>query len=41
MLVPLGTALGGVAFFHEHFALYELIGATLILGGTAFTALRR
>ncbi len=41
MLVPLGTAAGGVVFFHEHFALSELVGAALILGGTAFTALRR
>lgn len=41
MLVPLGTAVGGVVFFSEHFALYELVGAGLILGGTAFTALRR
>jgi drug/metabolite transporter (DMT)-like permease len=41
MLVPLGTAIGGVVFFSEHFALYELAGAALILGGTAFTALRR
>lgn len=40
MLVPLGTALGGMLFFHEHFALHELIGAALILGGTAFTAVR-
>lgn len=41
MLVPLGTAVGGAVFFSEHFALYELFGAALILGGTAFTALRR
>ena len=41
MLVPLGVAVGSVAFFHEHFALHELIGAALILAGTAFTALRR
>ena len=41
MLVPLGTAVGGAVFFREHFALSELAGATLILGGTAFTALRR
>lgn len=41
MLVPLGTAVGGAVFFHEHFAVHELIGAALILGGTTFTALRR
>ena len=41
MLVPLGIAAGGVIFFAEHFAPHELIGAALILGGTAFTALRR
>ncbi len=40
MLVPLGIAAGGAVFFHEHFAVHELIGAALILGGTAFTALR-
>lgn len=40
MLVPLGIALGGMAFFHEHFALHEALGAALILGGTAFTAVR-
>ena len=41
MLVPLGIAAGGVVFFAERFASHELIGAGLILGGTAFTALRR
>ena len=40
MLVPLGIAAGGAVFFHEHFAPHELIGAALILSGTAFTALR-
>lgn len=40
MLVPLGIALGGMAFFHERFAVHEAIGAALILGGTAFTAVR-
>lgn len=40
MLVPLGIAVGGVTFFHEHFTPHELIGAALILGGTAFTARR-
>ena len=39
MLVPLGIALGGMVFFHEHFSLHEVIGAVLILGGTAFTAM--
>jgi drug/metabolite transporter (DMT)-like permease len=41
MLVPLGVAVGSVAFFHEHFSLPELIGGALILAGTTFTALRR
>ncbi len=41
MIVPVGIALGGVAFFGEHFAPHELIGAALILGGTAVVALRR
>jgi drug/metabolite transporter (DMT)-like permease len=41
MLVPLGVAIGGVVFFAEHFAPHELIGAALILGGTAVTAARR
>lgn len=41
MLMPLGVAVGGVVFFHEHFTGRELIGAALILVGTAFTALRR
>ncbi|MEO6244477.1 MAG: DMT family transporter [Opitutaceae bacterium] len=41
MLVPLGIAAGGAVFFHERFAPHELIGAALILGGTAFTAARR
>ncbi len=40
MLVPLGIALGGMAFFREHFALHELLGAALILGGTAYNAVR-
>jgi drug/metabolite transporter (DMT)-like permease len=39
MLVPVGIAVGGVLFFQEHFMVHELIGAALILGGTAFTAL--
>jgi drug/metabolite transporter (DMT)-like permease len=41
MLVPPGIALGGAVFFHEHFSPHEVVGAALILGGTAFTALRR
>ena len=41
MLVPLGIAIGGVVFFAEHFASHELVGAALILGGTAVTAVRR
>jgi drug/metabolite transporter (DMT)-like permease len=40
MLVPLGIATGGMVFFHERFALHEAIGAALILGATAFTAVR-
>jgi drug/metabolite transporter (DMT)-like permease len=35
MLVPLGIAVGGVVFFHEHLTTPEIIGATFILGGTA------
>ncbi len=41
MLVPLGIGAGGVLFFHEHFAPHELLGAALILGGTAWPAVRR
>lgn len=41
MLVPLGIGLGGILFFGERFAAHELLGAALILGGTAYTALRR
>jgi drug/metabolite transporter (DMT)-like permease len=40
MLVPLGIAVGGVLFFGEHFRPHELVGAALILFGTAFTARR-
>lgn len=40
MLVPLGTALGGMLFFGEHFTPHEVLGAALILGGTAYTAVR-
>lgn len=41
MLVPVGIAAGGMLFFNEHFTLYEVSGAVLILAGTAFTAWRR
>lgn len=41
MLTPLGIAVGGALFFAERFSPLELTGAALILGGTAFTALRR
>lgn len=41
ILVPVGIAIGGVLFFHEHFTAHETIGAALILLGTGFTALRR
>jgi len=40
MLVPLGIAVGGVVYFREHFAPHELIGAFLILAGSALPALR-
>jgi len=41
MLVPVGIAAGGVLFFGERFTVHELAGAALILGGTAFIALRQ
>ena len=41
MLVPLGIAVGGAVFFAERFSPAELIGATLILVGTALPAIRR
>ncbi len=41
MLVPLGIAVGGAGFFHEHFSAHELVGAVLILGGSALPALRK
>lgn len=41
MLVPLGIAAGGFAFFDEQFSPHELVGAALIVGATAFVALRR
>jgi drug/metabolite transporter (DMT)-like permease len=40
MLVPLGIAAGGMTFFGERFTVHETVGATLILAGTAFTAVR-
>lgn len=41
MLVPIGIAVGGAAFFAERFTPQELIGAGLILLGTVFTSIRR
>ncbi len=41
MLVPVGIAAGGAVFFRERFTPTELAGAALILGGTAFSAIRR
>lgn len=41
MLVPLGTGIGGMVFFREHFTPLEFTGAALILVGTVGTALRR
>ena len=41
MLVPLGIAIGGAVFFREHFSANELMGAALILGGSALPAWRR
>jgi drug/metabolite transporter (DMT)-like permease len=40
MLVPLGIALGGMVFFGERFSVHEVVGAALILGGTAYNAVR-
>jgi drug/metabolite transporter (DMT)-like permease len=40
MLVPLGVAAGGWAFFQEKFTLLEMAGAALILAGTALTVAR-
>jgi drug/metabolite transporter (DMT)-like permease len=39
MLVPLGIAIGGAVFFHEHFSALELVGGALILAGSAAPAL--
>jgi len=41
MLVPLGIAAGGAAFFGEQFSTPALAGAALILGGTLLTLVRR
>ena len=41
MLVPVGIAAGGMAFFGERFHAHEFVGAALILAGTAFTAWRK
>ena len=41
LLAPVGVALGGALFFHEHFSPREIAGAALILAGAAFTVLRR
>ena len=40
MLVPVGVAVGGWLFFHERFSATELVGAALILAGTAWSAQR-
>ena len=39
MLVPLGIAMGGMAFFGEHFTAAELLGGGLILAGAVAPAL--
>ena len=41
ILMPLATAVGGAVFFREHFFPHELLGAGLILAGSAFIAVRR
>ncbi|HEX3729175.1 MAG TPA: DMT family transporter [Opitutaceae bacterium] len=41
MLSPLGTAIGGAVFYGERLSLPELVGAALILGGSACAAVRR
>jgi len=41
MLVPLGIAVGGAVFFHEHFLPHELLGAALILVGSALPGVLR
>ncbi|HEY9249116.1 MAG TPA: DMT family transporter [Rariglobus sp.] len=40
MLVPLGIAGGGAAFFGEHFTAPELLGGALILAGAGASSLR-
>lgn len=40
VMVPLIISLGGVVFFDEHFTLFQMCGAALILGGS-FVAVRR
>lgn len=37
-LVPVGVTIGGVLLFHEHFHRSEIIGATLIVAGSAWAA---
>jgi drug/metabolite transporter (DMT)-like permease len=41
LLVPVGVAAGGLAFFGERLSGGELAGGALVLAGTAVTALRR
>lgn len=41
ILVPLGTAAGGVICFGERFAPHELLGAALILAGTGLSGMRK
>jgi drug/metabolite transporter (DMT)-like permease len=41
MLSPLGTAVGGAVFYGERLSALEVLGAGLILAGTASAALRR
>jgi drug/metabolite transporter (DMT)-like permease len=40
ILVPVGIAIGGVVFFHEHFTVHEVVGAALIVAGTLFATPR-
>lgn len=41
ILVPIGIAAGGYAFFDEQFAPHELLGAALVIAGTIFTVVRK
>jgi drug/metabolite transporter (DMT)-like permease len=41
MLVPLGIAIGGVLFFHEHFSATELLGGGLILVATVASSYQK